>query len=110
MNIRKFFSQIGKRLLPVLLLGIVTAAAFLYAQGWFSLAFLTDEEPLPSLTPSSPLANEPDTEFTGDIITPDDTTPVRVQIPTLTDPRWAICEDDILRMCGSLYFEPLSVP
>ena len=110
MNIRNFFSQIGRRLVPVLLLGIVTAAAFLYAQGWFSLTFLADEEPLPSLTPSSPLASEPDTELTGDIITPDDTTPVRVQIPTPTDPRRAICEDDILRMCGSLYFEPLSVP
>ena len=110
MNIRNFFSQIGRRLLPVLFLGIVTAAAFLYAQGWFSLTFLAEEEPLPSLTPSSPLASEPDTELTGDIITPDDTTPVRVQIPTPTDPRRAICEDDILRMCGSLYFEPLSVP
>jgi len=110
MNIRNFFSHIGKRILPVFLLGCVTAAAVLYAQGRFSLSFLQDEEPLPSLTPSSPLASEPETEAAGDLIAPDDPDPFRVQIPTPTDPRKAICEDDLLRLCGSLYFEPMPVP
>ena len=110
MKIRNFFSHIARRAVPILLMAVVTAAAILFAEGHFTLSFLENEAPLPSGTPSSPLGSEPDTDAGTPVITPDDDSPSRVQIPSPTNPQAAMSEDDILRLCGALSFDPAAVP